>query len=77
MIRRSPHTILYADLLALAEEVLQQRTSWYNGAVGRGVTDLDFFVKKVNAAKVLVKMLKKGLPGKQIDFLELFKAVSK
>lgn len=31
---RSPHTILYTDLLTLAEEVLEQRTSWYKGAVG-------------------------------------------
>lgn len=77
MTRKSPHTIIYPDLVALAEEVLEQRTAWYNGAVGRGVTDLDFFVKKVNAAKILVKMLKKGLPGRQMDMYELFKEVNK
>lgn len=26
---KSPHTISYADLLTLAEEVLEQRTAWY------------------------------------------------
>lgn len=77
MKNRSPHTISYSDLLSLSEEVLEQRTAWYKGAVGMGAKNLDYFVHKMQTAKLLVRMLKKGLPGKQTDFLELFKEVSK
>lgn len=74
---RSPHTILYSDLVVLAEEVFSQKESHYKGAVGRGVGNLDYFVHKMQTAKLLVRMLKKGLPGKQLDMYELFKEVSK
>lgn len=77
MIRRSPHTILYSDLVALAEEVFSQKESHYKGAVGMGAKNLDYHVHKMQTAKLLVRMLKKGMPGKQLDMYELFKEVSK
>lgn len=77
MSRQSSHTIQYKDLLELSEEVLSERERWYAGARARGTTNLDALSKKVQTAKTLVRMLKKGLPGRQSDFLELFQKVNR
>lgn len=46
-------------------------------APGKGVTNLEALVQDVAYAETLVRMLKKGLPGRQTDFVELFNQVNK
>jgi hypothetical protein len=77
MPRQSSRTVTYPDLLALAEEVLEQREGWLNGARQRGTSNLEPLTHKVEVARMLVKMLRKGLPARQTDFLELFEQVKK
>ena len=75
--RQSPLTITYQDLLDFANEVLKEKQDRYLAAKGRGTTNLEPLTKRHEAAKVLVRMLRKGLPGKQTDFFELFEQVKK
>jgi len=41
------------------------------------VTNLEAITHDVECAETLVRMLEKGLPGKQTDFLALFHEVNK
>jgi len=75
--RRSAHTVTYSSLLKLAEEVLQESKYRYERAKGNGVTHLDPLVARMENARVLVKMLKKCEPGRQVDFYQLFEQVTK
>ena len=77
MLRSSPHTVTYKDLVALAVETLADRQKRYAGAKACGAGNLDALVHQVETAKTLVRMLKKGLPGKQTDFYQLFEQVKK
>jgi hypothetical protein len=77
MPRQSSRTVTYPDLLALAEEVLEQREGWLNGARQRGISNLEPLTHKVEAARMLVKMLRKGVKEKQTDFYQLFEQVKK
>lgn len=75
--RQSPHTVTYASLIKLAEEILQESKLRYERAKGNGVVHLDPLTARMENAKVLVKMLKKCEPGKQADLFELFETVKK
>lgn len=75
--RQSAITITYRDLLNLAEEVLKEKQDRYLSAQSRGMTNLEPLTKRHEAAKVLVRMLRKGMPAKQTDFYELFEQVKK
>jgi hypothetical protein len=77
MTRKSSHTVTYKSLVDLAVEVLSERQERYAGARARGTTNLEPLTEKVEAAETLVRMLKKGLPAKQTDFVELFEQVKK
>lgn len=77
MPRQSPHTVQYKDLLLLAEEILQDRQARYAGAQGRGTTNLHILTHRVETAKALVRMLRKGLPVKQADMFALFNETRK
>jgi len=77
MPRQSPHTIRYKDLLDLAEGIKTELETRYAGARARGTTNLDALTHKVETARTLVRMLKRGLPGRQTDMLELFNQVNK
>lgn len=77
MKHRSPLTVSYKDLLSQAEDSLRVHQSAYNGAIGRGTVSLDILTHKVEVAKMLVRMLRKGLPKKQTELFELFEQVKK
>lgn len=77
MPRQSPHTISYKDVHDLAMQVLRDTQGRHAGAKALGTTNLEALTHQVETAKVLVKMLKKGLPLKQTDFLALFKEVTR
>lgn len=77
MSRRSPHTVTYASLISFIEAQKKQLETRYAGAKASGTKSLDPIVHAMECAKTLIRMLKKCEPGKQADFLELFKEVSK
>ena len=77
MQRQSSHTVAYKDVHDLAEGLLRDIQGRYSGAKARGTTNLDALTHQVEVAKTLVRMLKKGLPAKQTDFLTLFKEVTR
>lgn len=77
MTRQSSRSVTYQDILALAEEVLREREAWYNGARARGTSNLEPLAHKVEVAKTWVRMVRKGLPGRQTNFAELFEQVKK
>lgn len=77
MSRQSSNTVTYADLLALAERVKAAAEKKLAGAHACGAHSLEGLTHDLETANTLVRMLKKGLPGKQTDFLELFQSVNK
>lgn len=77
MPRQSSLTITYGDLLQLAENVLREREGWYNGARARGTSNLEPLAHQVEVARTWVRMIRKGLPGRQTDLLELFNQTNK
>lgn len=77
MPRQSPHTVTYKDVHDLAVQVLRDIQGRRAAAVARGTTNLEALTHQVETAKVLVRMLKKGIPAKQTDFLTLFKEVTR
>lgn len=77
MSRQSPHTVTYKDLIALAEEMRNDRQGRYVGAKARGTGNLDALVHQVETAKTLLRMLKKCEPGRQADLFQIFEAVKK
>lgn len=77
MSRQSSHTITYKDLLTWAEKQAAYARRRKDMAPGKGVTNLEALTQDVECAEILVRMLKKGLPVKQTDFLALFNEVNK
>lgn len=75
--RSSPHTITYASLIRYTEYQVKQLEARYAGAKANGTSNLDPIVHDLECAKMLRRMLKRCEPGKQADFLELFKEVNK
>lgn len=75
MPRSSPHTVTYKDLLAWAEKQLAYAKQRHSAALG--VTNLEAITKDKACAETIVRMLKKGEPGRQTDMLELFNQVNK
>lgn len=73
--RTSPLTVEYKDLLNMACKVLSEKEIALRSARGRGVRHLNPLIHDVEVAGTLVRMLKKGLPGKQTDFANLFEQV--
>jgi hypothetical protein len=72
MPRHSPHTISYKDLISLAEEVKEDASKRLAGARRNGITYLDPLIAREARADKLLRMLRKGLPGKQTDMTALF-----
>lgn len=77
MPRQSSISVKYADLIHLAESTLREMEGRYAGARARGTGNLEALTHQVETAKMLVRMLRKGLREKQTDFLELFEQVRK
>jgi hypothetical protein len=77
MPRQSSHTVTYKGLLAWAEKQAAYARRRKDMAPGKGITNLEALVQDVAYAETLVRMLKKGLPGKQTDFMALFNEVNK
>lgn len=77
MSRQSSHTVTYRDLVDLAEQVHKDMVLRHAGAISRGTGSLEALTHQVETAKVLVRMLRKGMPLKQTDFLTLFKEVTR
>lgn len=75
--RRSSQTVTYADVYHLAQQFSRDIETRYAGAGARGTTNLEALTHQVETAKVLVKMLKKGIREKQTDFFELFEQVKR
>lgn len=75
MTRRSPHTVQYKDLVALAANVVAYRQRDYDAALARGAHNLDLYTHSLETAKVLHRMLKRGEPGRQTDLYALFEQV--
>lgn len=75
--RQSSITVTYADLLTLAEKVKAAAEKKLSGAQACGAHSVEGLTHDLETAKTLVRMLKKGLPEKQTDFLELFEQVKK
>lgn len=76
MSRQSPHTVTYASLISFVEAQKKQLAARYAGAKASGTSNLDPIVHALECAKTLIRMLKKCEPGKQADFLELFKEMN-
>jgi hypothetical protein len=72
MTRQSPHTVTYKELLELAEGWEQDAARKLSGARATGVTNLNALTHHHEKTKVLARMLRKGLPGKQTDLFALF-----
>jgi hypothetical protein len=70
--RQSSQTVTYPDILSLVEEVLKEREDRLNGARRRGTSNLEPLTHKVEVAKTLVRMVRKGVKEKQTDFKALF-----
>ena len=77
MRRASSHTTTYKDLVDLSTEVVRERQAWYDGARAKGTSNLDALVKKLETAKALERLLKKGQPEKQTDLFTLFEMIRK
>lgn len=77
MSRQSSHTVTYKDLLTWAEKQAGYARRRKDMAPGKGVTNLEALTQDVECADALIRMLKKGLPGRQTDMLELFNQVNK
>lgn len=77
MSRRSPHTIQYRDLLAWASRQAQYAREKKATVPGSYLSNIDGFTKDVACAEMVERMLKKGLPAKQTDFIALFNEVNK
>lgn len=72
MPRRSAHTVTYKDLLTWLEKQLAYARQRRSSAPGRGVLNCDALTHDVECAETLLRMVKKGLPGRQTDFKALF-----
>lgn len=77
MTRQSPYATTYKDLVDLCTEVVRERQAWYDGARAKGTSNLDALVKKLETAKALERLLKKGLWEKQTDLFTLFETMRK
>jgi len=70
--RGSPHTVTYKDLVDQARAAEAAAATMLAGARARGMRNLDPLIHAHAVAQTMHRMLKKGLPGKQTDFLTLF-----
>jgi len=77
MIRRSSLTITYSDLVKFAEKQASYARQRRNSASGRGVVNCEGLTHDVECAEMLVRMLRKGMPGRQTSFYELFELANK
>jgi|GEM_PF-1802558 len=77
MPRKSPHTVTYTDLVALAAELLADKEKRYAGAQAFGATNMNTLTHQVEAAKTLLRMLKKCQPGQQANLFTLFNETQK
>lgn len=75
MSRQSSKTVTYRDLLLLSERVLIESQKRYDGASARGTSSLEPLAHDVETARTMVRMMRKGMPGRQTNFFELFEQV--
>lgn len=72
MIRRSPHTVRYSDLIKLAVRFQVESKARYEWAKTRGTSALDPLVREQEVAKALVRLLKRFDPASGLDLFEVF-----
>ena len=72
MRRKSPQTVTYTDLVAIAKEWRDSYQRQHDSLRGIGARDASNITHKLECAKTLVRLLKKCEPGRQADLFQLF-----
>lgn len=72
MKRQSSQTITYKDLLELGQEIVQDKQRKYDTAKACGARNLNALTKKLEAARALLRTLKKNEPREENNVPTLF-----